>query len=74
MGAEMNFTVTAEQAIRAEKSCFHTQPFQVAVGSNRAPMLVALWSCDGEGRLAQTWVSVSMAGIKNEADAYRPVP
>ena len=70
----MNLTVTVEQAIRSEQSCFHTRPFRVAVDSARASTLVALWSCDGEGRLAQTWVSVSMAGGKNEADAYRPAP
>jgi hypothetical protein len=57
----MNLTATAQRAIRAEKSAFHTQPFGVAVGSTRAPLLVALWSCDEEGCLAQTWVSVSLA-------------
>jgi hypothetical protein len=57
----MNLTVTAEQAIRAGKTAFHTKPFGVTMGSARAPMLEALWSCDGEGRLAQTWVSVSVA-------------
>ncbi len=67
MGASMNLTVTAEQAIRAEKSCFHTQPLRVTMGSARAPTLVALWHRDGDGRLAQAWVSVSIAGRKDGA-------
>jgi hypothetical protein len=62
----MNFTVTADKTIRAEKTAFHTQPFRVTVDPARAPMLVALWGCDGEGRLVQTWVSVSLAAGKHE--------
>lgn len=62
----MNFTVAAGKTIRAEQTAFHTQPFGVAMDPARAPMLVALWGCDGEGRLVQTWVSVSLAACKHE--------